>query len=164
MRIGTILLLILSLSIGKLQAQPANMVRSKASVSSYKPGGAGAIHCIVQWSLIKNGKNMKILFFAQNDIRNIPMQLTLRGKDIPLKVEKTDDKYYYTVFKPALKDIFFTGASPKGYTWKWQGAAKAPASPVAELNGQKPKTIKYWFTIKVDGASFSTEPSYIDIK
>jgi hypothetical protein len=164
MRNGLMMVLISCLYVMQAAAQPMSMVGAKTTVPNYKPGGPGAINCFVQWSLIKNGKNMKIFFYAQNDVRNIPMQLVYKGKNVPIKVKPSDEKYFYTVFTPALKDIFFKDKSLAGYTWKWQGTAKAPASPLAEVNGQKPRTIKYWFTVKVEGAQFSTEPNYIDIK
>ncbi|MGN6476449.1 MAG: hypothetical protein ACTHKV_04435 [Flavipsychrobacter sp.] len=149
------------------RAQPTGltMVKAQTSVKQYAIGGPGNIKCLVQWSLIKNGKNMRIRFYAQNDQLDAPMLLDYKGGEIPLKKNvHASENSYFVVFQPNIKDIFFKDKSPVGYHWKWGGNGNGPVSPLYDLKGKKAKTIKYWFTIMVDGASFTTDYFFFYLK
>ncbi|MBS1772070.1 MAG: hypothetical protein JST82_04375 [Bacteroidetes bacterium] len=83
----------------------------------------------------------EVYFYAQNDLKKIPMQLLLNKK--PMKLGGPG-----TMLSIKGKDIFFTADPGNGYSWIWNGRAKAPLSPITDVNGQKVKNVKCWLILR----------------
>ena len=149
----------LTLATLSAKAQPGQVfIRSTSEVFAPRKGDVPVISCIIDGSLVKKGKTKVegFMFFALNDQRLIPMNLTKNYKAIPaiLRAAKANS---YIIFTAPASQLFFTDASKSQYKWAWRGRAKAPVSPIADVAGEKVKTVRCWFTVQIDKRTYTSD-------
>lgn len=124
------------------------------------------ISCCVEGHILKNkGQGMQIAFFAQNNLRQIPMELYRNDSTLNIMpVAVTRKNKFYPVFTASLEDLFTLNPAQTPYRWKWAGRAKAPVSPIADVAGEKVKNVKCWAIIRVGQQNYSSDTTTIQIQ
>jgi hypothetical protein len=140
-------------------------IRSTSEVYAPQKGDDPTISCFIDGSLIKKGKTKPegFMFFASNDLRSLPMNLTKSGKSIPpgMRGAKANS---YVIFTAPASQLFFTDASKSPYKWAWRGRAKPPVSPIADAGGEKVKTVNCWFTVQIDKRTYTSDTLHLAIQ
>lgn len=124
------------------------------------------LSCNVQGNLLKGkAQDIQIALFAQNNLRQIPMEL-YRGDStlniMPVLIARKNK--YYPVFTASLEDIFGLNPAQTPYRWKWAGRAKTPVSPVADVAGEKVKTVKCWVVLHIGTHNYSSDTTIIQVQ
>ncbi|MCB0696384.1 MAG: hypothetical protein KDC07_03410 [Chitinophagaceae bacterium] len=129
-------------------------------------GENGKINCIINsGTFTKRPKDVKLYFYTQNDVRNIPMELVKNSKPLcPKKIRPRRNSNDIIVFSTLADDIFFTTASNKGYSWRWKGRARPPLSPVVPVNGQAVHKVECWFVLMADKQVYSSDTISITVQ
>jgi hypothetical protein len=159
-----ILVLILCPALINAREREHSRLRIKLSAPVYQAAGKknNIVSCYADMRLLK-GKLSGFGFYAMNDIRNVPMELTADGKPLPF-TSAANKGGEAMLFTAQLKDIFLLHAADSHYRWKWHARAKAPVSPVADVAGQKVKQVKCWFTLQVNQQHYSSDTVSISIQ
>jgi hypothetical protein len=150
-----------------VQAQAKKQVFIEAPGSFQVSGNEGTvIKCFATkevLSLIKTPQRFS--FYAMNDVYGVPMELTLKGKQIrPKAILPAKNSNTYIIFTAPMDQLFFLQPSASQYKWKWKARAKAPASPVVKKAGQEVKRLKCWFILKADNKLFTSDTVSISIQ
>lgn len=113
-------------------------------------------------SITKADTSARLFFYANNDARAIPMQLVYNKGAIPVNTAKKGKNNI--LFTVAADDIFYTVPAESAYTWKWQGRARAPLSPVATVAQKQVKQVNCWAILKYKGKTYYSDTATIQIK
>jgi hypothetical protein len=162
MKSKSYLLLLLFILPSFLAAGKKKKLSIEVSSKNFKVTGndTAFIRCRANKSLLEKNENVLLFhFFAQNDVRDLPMELGDKTVDYII-LKKGNDRDI--MFTERMAKIFFTTPSDK-YYWKWRGRAKAPVSPIVDVAGEKVKKLKCWFILQSGKKSFSSDTVTINI-
>gem|GEM_PF-6848919 len=139
---------------------------SGPDINLSQPAENGKITCAVtSGTFSKRPKDVKLYFYTRNDVRDIPMELIRKGKPLcPKRIKPRRNNNDNIVFMVMTDDIFFTDSSPKGYSWKWKGRARAPISPVVAVNGEKVNRLDCWFVLKANNKIYTSDTTSIIVQ
>lgn len=161
----TFLLLVLYPAVMYAQDRRPGGLSIKAP-ATYRAAGKDkdSISCFATRQMVQGNRGSVVRFtlHAMNDVRNVPMELTLEEKLLPLKASPKEARH--CIFTGALADIFSLNAANSRYRWKWHARARVPVSPVADVAGQKVKTVHCWFTMQANKQIYSSDTVSISIQ
>ena len=120
----------------------------------------GFIQCRVDKGVLpKNEPNARLVVYAQNNLRNVPMTLMLNEKS--LKVKRGVGNI---IFGVPYDDIFFTKKSDKGYSWKWHARGRVPLSPIAPIAKKEVSNVQVWATLHYNAEIYISDTITIDVQ
>lgn len=120
----------------------------------------GIIQCRVKKGVLaKNEPGAKLVVYAQNDLRNVPMTLMLNDKALKVKSGVNN-----IVFSAPYSDMFFTEKSEKGYSWKWRARGRAPMSPIAPIAKKQVSKVQVWAALYHNSEVYISDTITIDVQ
>lgn len=147
------------------QAQGKKKISIGYSAKEYsvaKTTPNGVINCVLPPAMLKaNDTNYRLYFYAQNDLRKIPMELVYKKGKLPLNTVAVESQVIYSV---SADEIFFKEPKAGNYQWKWRGRARVPASPITPVTGKEVKKVACWFVLVSNKKSYVSDTLTIAIK
>lgn len=140
---------------GKLKmsySAPVNITAEK--------GGMGMVQCKVEDGVMAKGEaGAKLVMYANNNLRSIPMILMLNDKALKVK-----PGFNNILFGVPFNEIFFTTKSDQGYSWKWHGRGRAPISPIAAVAKQKVSSVSVWAVLHRGAETYISDTVTIQVQ
>ena len=141
-------------------------IRVDAAIFKFHAQKPATLECVASGRVLKGKLNeSRIAFFAQNDLRQIPMELYRNdGNPEMLRVCVKKKAKQYVIFTASLEELFTLNPAQTPYRWKWKGAAKPPASPVTDVAGEKVRSVKCWYVLQTGKQFYTSDTSFIQIQ
>ncbi len=105
------------------------------------------------------GKRRPVIqLFAQNNQRGMPMKLLRNKTELPVRMlALARNSPYHLAFRVGVNEVLYQEKGSSPYTWSWRGRAKAPASPIVALPGERVESIKWWATVKIGSKTYTSD-------
>lgn len=129
----------------------------KIEVSELFPVGTGDVRCYLNKSAI--GRNKPVIqIFAQNNQRGMPMRLLHKRTELPVRMlALVRNTPYQLAFRAEINEVLYLAQGSSPYSWSWRGRAKALASPLVSIPGEKVETIKWWATVIIGTKTYTSD-------
>lgn len=140
---------------------------SPSAVFKFHAQKPAVLSCSASGRVLKcKGGDVQVAFYAQNDLRQVPMQLYKEDDSLQnvQSLRKAKKNKYYPVFSASLEQLFTLNPAQTPYRWKWGGRAKAPVSPVADVAGGKVKEIKCWAIVRAGNKTYTSDTTTIQVQ
>jgi hypothetical protein len=149
-----------SLSSGK-KAELAYIETSTSVINEAETHGGKDVllRCIIAPELVNKlgGRAVDFHFYAKNDIRDIVFELTDESyQPFKTRAEPVTGRRHM-VFDASWDMLFYRNLNGSPYRWQWTGKAEAPLSPLVDIGDQKVKKIQCWFTVNLNGKTYTSK-------
>ncbi|MBN8669552.1 MAG: hypothetical protein J0L80_02625 [Chitinophagales bacterium] len=138
-------------------AQKENKAIKIEVPATFKVNTAEDIRCYLYKPAL--GKNKPVIqIFAQNNQRGMPMMLLRNKTELPVRLlALARNTPYHLAFRAATNEVLYQKQGSSPYSWSWRGRAKAPASPIVAIPGERIESIKWWATVKVGNKTYTSD-------
>lgn len=118
----------------------------------------GSVRCYIYKPTVSKGVKPVIRIYARNNQRGIPMLLQYKEGALPVRLlTLAKNSQYQLAFHVGIDEILYTSQGKSSYTWKWNGRAKAPASPLVAVPGEKVKSIRWWAVVTTGNNTYTSD-------
>lgn len=124
----------------------------------YSAAGGGSVRCYIYKPAVSKGVRPVIRIYAQNNQRGIPMLLRYKNGVLPVRLlTLAKNSQYQLAFHVGTDEILYTSQGKSPYTWKWNGRAKAPASPLVAIPDEMVKSIRWWAVVTTGNNTYTSD-------
>lgn len=138
-------------------AQKENKAIKLEVPATYNANIAEDLRCYVYKPAL--GKNKPVIqIFAQNNQRGMPMKLLRNKTELPVRLlALARNTPYHLAFRAATNEVLYQKQGSSPYSWSWRGRAKAPASPIVAIPGERIENIKWWATVTIGTKTYTSD-------